>query len=321
MNAANRHADPQPRQSLDTPVSAKSPSGAQLHIAPPRPLPVCRRNLGRAQCKGGLILIAVLVVLQSHAEIHSVTTNAAVYPPSSEFRWDVDGTGSTDVLFDTIWLAGNGYSEYLTFIKAIVSAETNAVETWFLTSGTGSNLVALTESSPVGPEPDPPMVWSTALGSWNKSLLTVSYEVAGTTVWGPWAGLTNRYMGLKLRRSGVTTYGWIKLRNNPGSDALVLEASGWEGSPDTPIHAGRQSSKPAFVSITTDDTNLLLCARDMLPNSTSELQVATSLDSDFAPLTSTVSTTIHAQFVLPLETSTTSRFYRILLLDHPTPPE
>ncbi len=63
--------------------------------------------------------------------------------------------------------------------------------------------------------------------------------VTGPATYGNWVGITDKYLGLRIKVAGQFYYGWARLSVNATTDTITIKEYAIEALPNTPIAAGQ----------------------------------------------------------------------------------
>ncbi len=164
---------------------------------------------------------------------------------SNEQTLDLNGDGVTDITF------ANGLAAH-------------SIQLWaFTPAGNGVRIADFWEAAnffgvPIGPGEVFAAGTATASSSGTFPRLKMYLKVVGYggpssySARGPWANVTNRYLGVKFQISGETHYGWIRMTVSKTSHP-VITGYAYETVPNASIKCGDISGHSAKDSLTAPD--------------------------------------------------------------------
>jgi hypothetical protein len=186
------------------------------------------RNLPNSVTALSTLLIAVVLTGCKKETVVSPVLDARFFPAESR-SIDLDGNGSMDFVFSYIGLETTDYPP-----SAVL---------WLLNiHAKDSNQVQFTHPSGPIPLRDSVLIDETiGWADYGASLASIhwNYSKGWDSTWsGTWIGVGERSLGVRLRKSGLYHYGWVKLSVGSHDGVLTIADSGYQILPNTPILAG-----------------------------------------------------------------------------------
>jgi hypothetical protein len=187
-------------------------------------------NLPNSVIALGVLLLAVLLTgCERETLIAPVPDTRARATPTESRSIDLDGNGSVDFVFSYIGYQTTDYPPSATsWLLNVYARDSNQVQF----------------AHPSGPVPmrdsvliDETIGWA----DYGASLASVNwnYSRGWDSTWsGIWIGVGERSLGLRLRKTGLYHYGWVKLSVGLHDGVLTIADSGYQILPNTPILAG-----------------------------------------------------------------------------------
>ncbi len=112
------------------------------------------------------------------------------------------------------------------------------------------------------------------------TLLTYQRETVlpfSTTISGPWAGKSHKFIGLRILDNGLVRYGWVQVSGDASTGAFIVHDYAYESMVGCPIVAGRTASLPSIGAVTIESSNLNLRIANLIPGSTTTVQTTVSV--------------------------------------------
>ena len=109
--------------------------------------------------------------------------------------------------------------------------------------GRGGSAAALRSGAPIGPKVPFQAGKALLAGGFRET------QISASTVFGPFANTTDRYLGLKFKIHGEVHYGWVRFKmvnasDDPPSVTAVLMGYAFETEPNLPLKAGQTAESP-----------------------------------------------------------------------------
>jgi hypothetical protein len=184
-----------------------------------------------AASAAGVSLLAL--VPPAPAEIVATPANAKIAARST-YLIDPNHDGIADFGLERCQCASSHSSMLLT----VVEVPGNALVK--VTGLTNQSPIPLHPNSSIGPSRQ-----FTSATTYGGAFMAAAGQYGSTWFNGPWAGVTDRYLGLKFIIAGEVHYGWARLSvtnyyGGAGGEVL-LTAYAYETTPNTEIRAGKVS--------------------------------------------------------------------------------
>lgn len=140
-----------------------------------------------------------------HPEIAYIDFHDAKAAYNLSFPLDIDKDGNNEFVFNTTLLA-DGVGDHLHF--RIVSRSSNEVV------GEDGKVEVLSAGESI--------TQGSSFGYDNETLIVKTSTVTGTTWWGNWKGVQNKYLGVRFRLHELSYYGWIQISANETNELVVI---------------------------------------------------------------------------------------------------
>jgi hypothetical protein len=193
------------------------------------------KNLAAYIAAAGAAGVGVLALAQAaEAKVVYTVTNVTVTNP---VLIDLNNDGVPDFSLGF----APGY-EHSFFVDVTPEVRGNAVR------GNGSAACGFL-GVPVGPGEK--FIWNSYFGHGVRMAGFFGYGIS--TSFGPWANVTNRYLGFKFLIDGQIHYGWARVSVTNEIRNVVLTGYAYETTPNTTIIEGHTSGPEKVSSIVPDD--------------------------------------------------------------------
>lgn len=164
----------------------------------------------------------------------------------------VDGRYNLDLNDDGVVDFGIGFCSCEPEADAItVSSMRNVGNMAIEQPGFSYSAAALFSGAPIGPK----QAFKFVYGGGAMQLAGAGYSTSGKpTSFGPWLGVTGRYLGLKFMINGEVHFGWARMTVGKRLSHVVLTGYAYETIPNRPIKAGQISETPQDEVTNADST-------------------------------------------------------------------
>ena len=205
-----------------------------------------------AAAAAGVSMLALAKPAQAKVVYTPTNVNIADEAP---YALDVNGDGTTDFTFEFYG------ADHTILLLVELDVSGNALH---CSVGQKSEAVAFPAGAPIGPA----QLFTTAT-TYGGVFMAAAFAYSRTSFWGPWAGVQNRYLGMKFLIDGEVHYGWARFsidnwRNNGGK--VQLTGYAYETDVNKKIIAGDEgtgdrAAAPATSAPTAQPASLGLLAR------------------------------------------------------------
>lgn len=230
-----------------------------------------RKTTFQSKLKSYSALAGSLIVAGTAADAQIVYTDIVDYTGTlngDTYQLDLNNDGTTD--FNISRLDTSFTVSYVGYTaKGVIGTKLN--NNAIAVKGTGfysTSALALQLNNVIGPA----QIWTNSYTSGN--LAAMAFLVAGSINAGPWVGVNDRYLGLRLENSGNIYYGWARVSVSANSQSFTIKDYAYRTSANTAINAGDKGSTTSIGEIGSDLTQVYASGRIITVNNTAPAAIS-----------------------------------------------